>query len=457
MDRETGRGDFPELWSPRLRMFLPSVGTPLNHSVALDEQHGKSQMDIELGSAGSSTAAAGESLFSRNGLRNGTRAKSWSEDTPSGSVDAGPVVCWRQIDRSARILISDSDPLEAEFLRRQLLSAGYRFFSITADSRGTLLRMREEQPDVVLLDAGLPGYGSLDMLRVAGLDPVLQHIPILLISRDLDGHLRRQALELGASDFLRRPLDEDELFPRVRNAIVVRRHYQREMAEVLRMEQQNEQLEITRRQLILCLARAAEHRDQHTGNHVVRVGKYAVMIARQMRYPEDRLNLLEQAAQLHDVGKIGIPDAILFKPGRLAEDEYELMKKHCTLGRQIIDPAGNRKTPYESGPNSSPLLFLAATIAHSHHERWDGTGYPLGLSRTDIPLEGRIVAVADVFDALASRRPYKEPFSREACLEIIRQGRGTQFDPEVVDAFMSCLSEIDEVQRRLMDQDEHCC
>lgn len=412
-------------------------------------------MDMKLGVEGVTASASNETGFDHSRTARGAgRQTAWLTENRSSAGSAGPQVCWRQVDRTARILIADTDPLEAEFLRRQLQAAGYRFFSLTSDIRGTLMRMREEQPDVVLLDAGLPGQGSLDMLRVAGLDPVLQHIPILLVSLDSDGHVRRQALELGASDFLRKPLDEEELLPRVRNAIVVRRHYQREMAEALRMEQQNEQLEITRRQLILCLARAAEHRDQHTGNHVVRVGRYAVMIARQMGYPEDRLDLLEQAAQLHDVGKIGIPDAILFKPGRLAEDEYELMKKHCTLGRQIIDPSGNRTLQSDGNANSSPLLFLAATIAHSHHERWDGTGYPLGLSGTDIPLEGRIVAVADVFDALASRRPYKEPFSREACLEIIRQGRGSQFDPEVVDAFMACLGEIEEVQRVLMDRDE---
>jgi putative two-component system response regulator len=415
-------------------------------------------MDIKPGLRDISAPASEDSRFSRGGsLRGGTLEKPRSAEDRSRTGNPVPLVCWRQVDRTARILIADSDPLEAEFLRRRLYSAGYRFFSLTSDIRGTLTRMRDEQPDVVLLDAGLQAPGSLDMLRVAGLDPVLQHIPILLVSQDSDGHVRRQALELGASDFLRKPLDEEELFPRVRNAIVVRRHYQREMSEALRQEQQNEQLEITRRQLILCLARAAEHRDQHTGNHVVRVGRYAVMIAREMGYPDDRLDLLEQAAQLHDVGKIGIPDAILFKPGRLAEDEYELMKKHCTLGRQIIDPAGNRALSCDSSANSSPLLFLAATIAHSHHERWDGTGYPLGLSRTDIPLEGRIVAVADVFDALASRRPYKEPFSREACIEIIRQGRGTQFDPEVVDAFMACLGEIEEVQQVLMDRDEQPC
>jgi len=412
-------------------------------------------MDMKLGVEGVSASAFDESGFDHSGRSRGVaRNTSWPAENRSSAGSVAPQVCWRQVDRTARILIADADPLEAEFLRRQLQSAGYRFFSLTSDIRGTLMRMRDEQPDVVLLDAGLPGQGSLDMLRVTGLDPVLQHIPILLVSLDSDGHVRRQALELGASDFLRKPLDQEELLPRVRNAIVVRRHYQREMAEALRMEEQNEQLEITRRQLILCLARAAEHRDQHTGNHVVRVGRYAVMIARQMGYPQDRLDLLEQAAQLHDVGKIGIPDAILFKPGRLAEDEYELMKKHCTLGRQIIDPSGNRTLPSDGNANSSPLLFLAATIAHSHHERWDGTGYPLGLSRTDIPLEGRIVAVADVFDALASRRPYKEPFSREACIDIIRQGRGSQFDPEVVDAFMTCLGEIEDVQRKLMDRDE---
>lgn len=430
-------------------------GRPAENEAASDEQHGKTRMDMKLGVEDDSVAATDDLGFDRGRTsRVATRQTVWPAENRSSAGSTGPQVCWRQVDRTARILIADADPLEAEFLRRQLQSAGYRFFSLTSDIRGTLMRMRDEQPDVVLLDAGLPGQGSLDMLRVAGLDPVLQHIPILLVSLDSDGHVRRQALELGASDFLRKPLDEQELLPRVRNAIVVRRHYQREMAEALRMEQQNEQLEITRRQLILCLARAAEHRDQHTGNHVVRVGRYAVMIARQMGYPEDHLDLLEQAAQLHDVGKIGIPDAILFKPGRLAEDEYELMKKHCTLGRQIIDPSGNRTLQSDGNANSSPLLFLAATIAHSHHERWDGTGYPLGLSRTDIPLEGRIVAVADVFDALASRRPYKEPFSREACLEIIRQGRGSQFDPEVVDAFMACLGEIEEVQQVLMDRDE---
>ncbi|MEY2726972.1 MAG: Cyclic di-GMP phosphodiesterase response regulator RpfG [Planctomycetota bacterium] len=385
-------------------------------------------------------------------------------DQRNAYQESGPLVCWRQSDRTARILIADADSFEAARMRSQLSSAGYRCFLEVSDCRSALRRMREETPDVVLLDANLPGHGSLDILRVAGLDSALQHIPILFLSTDSDGQVRRQALELGASDFLRKPLEDEELFPRVRNAIVVRRHYQREVNEALRQEKHNHQLEVTRRQLILCLARAAEHRDQHTGNHVIRVGRYAAIIARHMEYPEQHLELLEEAAQLHDVGKIGIPDSILFKPDRLAADEYELIKKHCTLGRQIIDPSGNRDSaPHPGGltgesdldaANSSFLLHLAAVIAHSHHERWDGTGYPLGLSGTDIPLEGRIVAVADVFDALSSRRPYKEPYSREACLEIILQGRGTQFDPQVVDTFVKCQDEISEVQLKLMDHEE---
>jgi putative two-component system response regulator len=239
-------------------------------------------------------------------------------------------------------------------------------------------------------------------------------------------------------------------------------------SEAQRLEQQVErrtrQLEATRQQLILCLARAAEHRDNDTGNHVIRVGRYTSIIARKLDYPEHKLDMLEQAAQLHDVGKIGIPDSILFKPDRLAPDEYELMKKHCALGKQIIEPVSEKdwsilKTHTRIGESmlhvrSSPLLMLAARIAQTHHEHWNGKGYPLGLMGADIPLEGRIVAVADVFDALSSRRPYKEPFPRQKCFDILAAGRGAQFDPTVIDAFFECAEEIIDVQLQLMDDED---
>lgn len=430
------RWDFPELRSTKDWEITPPPELLQQVPGTSDEQHGKSRMTAKQILAGQRSEFEDEEM----------------------------VVSWRQSDCSARILIADADSLESELMRRQLCAAGYCQFLMATDCRSVLLKMRDDSPDVVLLDANLPGHGSLDILRVAGLDPALQHIPILFLSADSDGYQRRQALDYGASDFLRKPLDDEELFLRVRNAIVVRRQYQREVREALRLEKQNQQLNLTRRQLILCLARAAEYRDQHSWNHVIRVGRYAAMIARHMGYPVDRLSQLEEAAQLHDVGKIGIPDSILFKPGRLAEDEYELIKKHCALGRQIIDPAGSLGDPSFRGDeeagsgaeadNPASLFLLAAVIAHSHHERWDGTGYPLGLRGTDIPLEGRIVAVADVFDALSSRRPYKEPYSREACLEIILQGRGTQFDPQVVDAFVECQGEIADVLLSLMDGPE---
>jgi putative two-component system response regulator len=374
----------------------------------------------------------------------------------------------RGMDKSAKIMIVDDEPLNVMTFRQHLKMEGYENFVTTSDAREALHLLRNERPDVLLLDIRMPEISGMDILRVIGLDPVLQHTPVLILTAASDPATRKQALDLGASDFLQKPIEPNELLPRVRNAIVIKKHYDMASSEATRLEQQVErrtrQLEATRQQLILCLARAAEHRDNDTGNHVIRVGRYTAIIARQMGYPENRLEMLEQAAQLHDVGKIGIPDSILFKPGKLGVDEYDLMKKHCALGRQIIEPISEKewnilKTHTRIGESmlhvrSSSLLMLAARIAQTHHERWDGKGYPLGLLSEDIPLEGRIVAVADVFDALSSKRPYKDPFPREKCFEILREGRGTQFDPAVIDAFFDCAEEIVEIQLLLMDEED---
>ena len=374
----------------------------------------------------------------------------------------------RRSDRTAKIMIVDKDPLTVVTYRQHLKMEGYENFVTTSDSRAALHLIRHERPDVLLLDIWMGEISGLDILRVIGLDPLLQHIPVLILTAAADPAARRQALDLGASDFLQKPIEPNELLLRVRNAIMIRKYYDMASSEAARLEQQVErrtrQLEATRQQLILCLARAAEHRDNDTANHVIRVGRYTAIIARQMGYPENRLEMLEQAAQLHDVGKIGIPDAILFKPGKLGVDEYDLMKKHCALGRQIIEPISEKdwnilKTYTRLGESmlrvrSSSLLMLAARIAQTHHERWDGLGYPMGLLNEDIPLEGRIVAVADVFDALSSKRPYKDPFPREKCFDFLREGRGTQFDPMVIDAFFDCADEIVEIQLLLMDEED---
>lgn len=377
-------------------------------------------------------------------------------------------VARRTTKKNSKIMIVDDEPLNIMTFRQHLKQEGYRDFITTSSARDALRMVREHHPDVVLLDINMPHVSGLDILRIIGLDPSLQHIPVLILTAATDPEVRRTALDLGASDFLSKPVDPNELLPRVRNAIILKQHFDMMANEAARLEievdRRTRQLEATRQQLILSLARAAEHRDNDTGNHVLRVGRYSMIIAEQLGYPQKRLPMLEQAAQLHDVGKIGIPDSILFKPGKLDPDEFELMRKHCALGRQIIEPISDKdwevlKTHTRRGESllhvrSSPLLMLAAKIAQTHHEKWDGTGYPLGLSGEDIPLEGRIVAVADVYDALASARPYKKPFPRSQCFEILEAGRGRQFDPAVLDAFFKRSDAIVEIQMQLMDEEE---
>lgn len=280
--------------------------------------------------------------------------------------------------------------------------------------------------------------------------------------------VKRAALALGATDLLSKPVDASELASRVRNALIIKRHGDHLADEKNRFEQQlrrrTAEVEASREQLILSLARAAEHRDNETGNHVLRVGCFAGLVAEKLGWAQDRVEMLVRAAQLHDVGKIGVPDEILFKPGRLDPHEFEMIKRHCAWGKQIIQPFSERelqviKSHARIGEKilhvrQSPMLMLAARIAQTHHENWDGSGYPLGLAGEDIPLEGRITAVADMYDALSSKRPYKEAFPREKCFSILEEERGKKLDPRVLDAFFSQAERIIQVQLELMDDGE---
>jgi putative two-component system response regulator len=293
----------------------------------------------------------------------------------------------------------------------------------------------------------------------------LKHIPVIVLTATTDPATKRRALDLGANDFLTKPLDPNDLIPRVRNALVVKSHYDQmayqaaQLAELV--NRRTAELFMSRQQLIVSLARAAEHRDNETGNHVLRVGQYAAIIAKRLGWSEQQVEMIEQAAQLHDVGKIGIPDAILFKPGKLDPAEYELIKTHCAIGKEIIEPMSEKdyqllRRHTRVGEEilhvrNSPMLMMASRIAQTHHENWDGTGYPLGLAGEDIPIEGRITAVADVFDALSTKRPYKDPFPREKCFAILEEQRGKKFDPEVLDAFFACSRQIVEIQMGYLD------
>jgi putative two-component system response regulator len=229
------------------------------------------------------------------------------------------------------------------------------------------------------------------------------------------------------------------------------------------VQQRTAELEMSRRDLVHCLARAAEYRDDDTGQHVLRVGRYARLIAEALKIDPAIVDVLEQAALLHDIGKIGIPDSVLLKPGRLTDEEFVMMQKHAGFGKRILtscslDEERTLRRHAEVGAHilevgSSNILDMARTIALTHHERWDGTGYPLGLKGDDIPLVGRIVAVADVFDALSSRRAYKKAFPLEQCFSVMQEGRGSHFDPNVLDAFMVIRDQVVAVQLQYADED----
>ncbi len=274
-------------------------------------------------------------------------------------------------------------------------------------------------------------------------------------------------LSLGATDLLSKPLRSTELLPRVRNALLLKSHvahlqsYSQELERQVR--RRTAELLGSRTELIHCLARLAEYRDNETGRHVIRVGRYSGLLARQLGLDEDTCELIENAAPLHDIGKIGIPDAILLKEGKLTPEEYEIMQRHVALGKGAFEPMSQHEMrtvrshtvlgEMMVNVSTSPLLTMASQIALTHHERWDGTGYPIGLSGEDIPISGRIVAAADVFDALSNKRPYKPAFPMEKCFNILDEGSGTQFDPQVVAAFKAIRDDILQVRIALADID----
>lgn len=367
--------------------------------------------------------------------------------------------------RKAGIMIIDDESYNVLVVRKFLQHAGYENFVTTTESPQAIDLMKRDLPDVVLLDIMMPEVSGIDILRVMKITPELSTIPVIILTASPDPVLKTQALELGATDFLAKPVDPSELVLRVKNVLAAKTHFDMLAKYSVDLERQvverTRALEASRRHIIFCLARASEFRDNDTGHHVIRVGKYAGAIAHELGYSPTQVEALEQAAQLHDVGKIGIPDAILHKPGKLDPDEYDFIKKHAAYGKQIIEcmPEGewqNLKHHTKLGGQlldvkSEPIMRMASRIALTHHEWWNGEGYPLGLAGEDIPIEGRITAVADVYDALSSARPYKKPFPREKCFEMLEEKRGTQFDSRVLDAFFARADDIIGIQIRYAD------
>ena len=368
--------------------------------------------------------------------------------------------------REAKIMIIDDEELVIRVVKRFLATDGYKNFITLSNPRDAFSIIQKEQPDVVLLDIMMPHVTGLDLLKMRQHAPEFQHIPFIILSATSESQVKRDALRLGASDFLAKPVDSSDLTVRIRNSLVVKRQHDILANHAHELERQvklrTQQIEKSREQIIHCLARAAEYRDNETGAHVIRVGKYAGVIAQELGFSDEYCRQVELAAQLHDVGKIGIPDSVLLNPGRLSSEEFDVMKTHCCLGVEIMEPLAEgdgavvRRHAEVGGfimsGVDSPMLELAALIARTHHEKWDGTGYPNGLQGELIPIEGRITCVADVYDALCSERPYKKAFSVEKCLEILLSERGTRFDPIVLDAFFRRLGDIEKIRKAYNDE-----
>ena len=332
--------------------------------------------------------------------------------------------------RNARLLIVDDEDANIEILQRILVRAGFTRIETTNDSRQATALYVEHRPDMILLDLHMPHLDGLEVMDQLNEIAEASYLPILILSGDLTPEARRDALSRGAKDFVSKPFQQDELLLRIKTLLETRFLYiqiqgQNQLLEAKVRERTRELVE-AQIEIIKRLAVAAEFRDDNTGQHTLRVGQMSALLAKQLGLADSQVALIRRAAELHDVGKIGVPDTILMKMGKLTPDEFDVVKTHTVIGARIL-----------SG-GKFPLLRLAEEIALSHHERWDGEGYAR-IRGIDIPLAGRIVAVADVFDALTQQRPYKPAWPvAEAIAEVDLQRR-RQFDEGVVDAFLRVI------------------
>ncbi|MEY8240982.1 MAG: response regulator [Cycloclasticus sp.] len=334
----------------------------------------------------------------------------------------------------ANILIVDDQPVNVRLLEKILKQAGYQNLYSTMDSREALPMFQQHDIDVLLLDIRMPHLDGFQVMSLLQQHVTEDYLPILVLTAELTPETRSQALSGGAKDFLAKPFDRLEALQRIHNILEVRLlHKKIKQQNILleeKVKQRTQQLEESRHDVIQRLGLAAEYKDNETGNHVLRMSKFSQLLARAAGLSEEQAELILNAAPMHDVGKIGIPDRVLLKPGKLDADEWIIMQSHVNIGAEILSGGG------------SELMKMAQSIALTHHEKWDGSGYPAGLLAEDIPIEGRICALCDVFDALTSERPYKEAWPIEKAMAFIHEEKGKHFEPRLVDAFDSVLDEV---------------
>lgn len=354
------------------------------------------------------------------------------------------------------ILIVDDTPQNIAFMAG-LLKERYRTRIATNGERALQAAAMLPLPDLILLDIMMPDMDGYEVCRRLKADPALQRIPVIFLTARTDAEAEQMGLDCGAVDYLTKPISPPIALARVRNHLALKAAADQLRDQNLHLEaevaQRTRQIQKTQDVTIMAMASLAEARDNETGNHIRRTQHYVKLLAQALQtHPrfsdflsDEVTELLFKSAPLHDIGKVGVPDAILLKPGKLTPDEFEIMKTHTTLGRDAIVKAEQLMD------EPSTFLHLAREIAYSHQEKWDGSGYPQGLAGEAIPVSARLMALADVYDALISRRVYKPPFPHEEAVRIVQQGSGTHFDPDIVAAFLDIHEAFHQVAKRFAD------
>ena len=350
----------------------------------------------------------------------------------------------QEISRKSRILIVDDNQTNVQLLEMLLQMENFENVQSTMDPRDVVGLHQEHNFDLILLDIRMPHMDGFQVMEALKDIHKEDYLPIIILTAQQDMETRLRALELGAKDFLTKPFDRLEVLHRIENMLEVRHLYnqQSKQSEILEQKVRDRTNEImtTRLEIIQRLGRAGEYRDNETGMHVIRMSKSCQRLAIAIGLSEGHAEQIFQASPMHDVGKIGIPDHILLKPGKLGAEEWEIMKSHAEIGADII------------GEHDSGLMIMAREIALTHHEKWDGSGYPKGLRAEQIPIEGRIAAVCDVFDALTSARPYKDPWPIEKAMALIQDEADKHFDPDLVKHFVSIQDQIIRIRDKYSDE-----
>ena len=326
----------------------------------------------------------------------------------------------------ATVLVVDDTPGNIDILR-EILAPAYRVKVAANGARALEIAAQEDPPDLILLDIMMPGMDGYEVIRRLKANPATRSIPVLFITAKEAPEDEQKGFDLGCVDYITKPISAPSVRVRVRTHLAL--HDQNRELEA-KVRERTRELQASRLEIIQRLGRAAEYRDNETGMHVIRMSHAGWITALELGLPAGEAELLLQASPMHDIGKIGIPDRVLLKPGKLDAEEWAIMRRHPEIGHGII------------GSHPSALLQMAATVALSHHEKWDGTGYPNRLAGEAIPLVGRIVAVADVFDALTSVRPYKPAWPVEQAVAELKAQSGQHFEPRMVDAFLARLPDI---------------